>query len=231
MRALVTGGGSPLAQAIASDLADQGHHVVLQIRKHHPSSEQLSDRIGLLVHDFEPAADNTTEFLAKASALLGGEPSIFIDTIGNYLQKPLADLTDLEFAELIYSNLSRPFGLLQALVPSMVQSGSGQVVLFGYSPAVDRGRSRSAILPYQIAKLGLSELVRAYAADYAAAGLQFNVLAPGVIENTKYPTEYLLPAGRKASIEEIASGVKYLLASPYINGTELVIDGAWRARI
>ena len=134
-------------------------------------------------------------------------------------------------------DLSAPFVLSRAAIPSMIDQGGGRIVnvasMAGLAAFADRGA-------YSAAKAGLIMLTRVIAVEYGSRGIRANAVAPGVVE-TPMTVAFLraeesaasirahAPAGRACGPDEIAAPVVFLAGpgSGYVNGTVLPVDGGW----
>src|SRR4029077_9721354 len=110
--------------------------------------------------------------------------------------------------------------------------------------------------PYVASKHGVVGLTRQMAVTYSARGITINAVAPGpILTGLRAHSQEILgpgvpdmsgrgvavndeqvraiaPAGRRGTVEEIASAVCFLASDEagYITGHTLVVDGGWRAK-
>ena len=109
---------------------------------------------------------------------------------------------------------------------------------------------------YVAAKHGVVGLTRQMAVTYSSRGITINAVCPGpILTNLRQHSQRLLgpgtpdmtgrgiavndeqvravvPAGRRGTVEDIASAVCFLASDEagYITGHTLVVDGGWRAK-
>ena len=84
---------------------------------------------------------------------LGGL-SVLVNNVGNYLYKPLADVSLEEWDDVLASNLDATFMTCRAAVPLMRAAGGGRIVNLGYAGAQHLvGRPNQTA--YTIAKTGV----------------------------------------------------------------------------
>jgi len=125
--ALVTGASRGIGLAVAEALRATGMHVVRLARSlRNRSSERMTD-IACDVPkpmDVKAAVDQVDGEL--------GVPDIVVNNAGIFLIKPLGETTYDDFTITVATNLTAPFLIARALVPGMVQRGSGHLVtVFG----------------------------------------------------------------------------------------------------
>jgi NAD(P)-dependent dehydrogenase (short-subunit alcohol dehydrogenase family) len=109
---------------------------------------------------------------------------------------------------------------------------------------------------YIAAKHGVVGLTRQMAVAYSARGITVNAVCPGVIPTglrknsqgilgpgvpdmsgrgvsvNEDQVRALVPAGKRGTVEDVASAVCYLASDEagYITGHSMVVDGGWRAK-
>ncbi|MCP5060714.1 MAG: SDR family oxidoreductase [bacterium] len=132
-------------------------------------------------------------------------------------------------------NLSGAFHLLQAVLPGMVESGHGRIVLISSVAAIG-GLHRQA--GYAASKAGLLGLAKSITLEHARHGITCNAVLPGLIETetvASMPAEIRnasivsTPARRLGRMQEVAALVSFLASDEagYINGAEIRIDGGF----
>jgi 3-oxoacyl-[acyl-carrier protein] reductase len=231
--ALVTGSARGIGRAILLGLAAQGFAVVVHYRRSEAEAEQTraeAERLGVRaiklkadVTDLEQAQ----ALVAQAARQMGGL-HVLVNNVGDYLKKPLEELTPREWQALLDSNLNAPFYLTQAALPHLRAAGWGRVVNIGYAGAHNLV-ARSHITAYAIAKTGLILYSKALAERVAPWGVTVNVVAPGVAENSLSQPLEEIPMGRAARLEEIARAVLFFVdeGSAYLTGQVLEVAGGW----
>jgi NAD(P)-dependent dehydrogenase (short-subunit alcohol dehydrogenase family) len=130
-------------------------------------------------------------------------------------------------------NVVTPFTLVAALVPGMVQRGSGAIVNVSTMVASFGLPGMSA---YGASKAALELLTKAWAAEYGPAGVRVNAVSPGPTrtpgtaamgEEGIKQLAATLPLGRAADASEIANTIVYLASddASFINGAIVPVDG------
>ena len=231
--ALVTGSASGIGRGIALALAREGFDVAVHFRRSAVEAERTrTDAETLGVHAVTLQADLSDRAAAarlveEAHERLGGL-SVLVNNVGNYLYKPLLEVTDEEWDDVLATNLEATFATCRAAIPLLRAARGGRIVNLGYAGAGSIV-ARPDHVPYAIAKAGVVLLTKAIARAEAPHGITANVVAPGVIETSATMPLREVPAGRVGLIEEVAAAVLYLVSPPaaYVTGQVLEVAGGW----
>lgn len=158
-----------------------------------------------------------------------------VNNVGLSRPAPLGriELADLDIA--LDMNLRTAVQITQAVLPHMVRARWGRVI--NVTSLVTLGMNdRTA---YAAAKAGLVAATRTWALELATTGVTVNAVAPGPTETELFRRNSpagssaesrmlsLVPMGRFARPEEIASAIAFLLSDDagFITGQTLFIDG------
>jgi NAD(P)-dependent dehydrogenase (short-subunit alcohol dehydrogenase family) len=95
---------------------------------------------------------------------------------------PLWETDPDEWDETVRVNLTGTFLCCRAFLPSMVERGSGSVVVIG---SMTGKRPLPGRTPYAASKLGLVGLVRTLAWEAGAHGIRVNLISPGAVEGPR----------------------------------------------
>jgi NAD(P)-dependent dehydrogenase (short-subunit alcohol dehydrogenase family) len=230
---LVTGSASGIGRGIVLALAREGYDVAVHFR--HSAEEAEATRAeaeALGVRAISLRADLTdleaaAALVREAHEQLGGL-AVLVNNVGNYVYKPLDELAFEEWEDVLATNLDATFATCQAVIPLMRAAAGGRIVNIGFAGA-ERLAARPNVVAYAIAKTGVVLLTKAIARAEIANGITANVVAPGVVENSKTKPLREIPAGRVARIEEVASAVLYFVSpeAEYVTGQVLEIAGGW----
>lgn len=172
--ALVTGASRGIGLAVADELRAAGAHVVRLARSLHDAS---GDRLTDLQCDVTRAPD-----VERAVGRLVGElgvPDIVVNNAGIFFIKPLEETSPADFTTTLATNLTGPFLLARALVPRMVQRGSGHLVTIG-SISDYTGFPGSAA--YAASKFGLRGMHEVIRAETARSGIRTTLISPGPVD-------------------------------------------------
>jgi NAD(P)-dependent dehydrogenase (short-subunit alcohol dehydrogenase family) len=243
-RALVTGGTKGSGKAVADRLRELGADVYVSARSM-PSGYEFPDRF--------IAADTTTvegtDAVADRLNEAGGV-DILVHVVGGASTPAggFAVITDEQWMIELQLNFLGAVRLDRALVPSMIQSGSG--VVLHVTSIQNQMPQFDASLAYAAAKAALRTYSKGLANELAPRGVRVNAISPGGIETEAYEkfvdriaegnditrdaAKQLIfdslggvPLGRFARPAEIADLAGFLVTerASSIVGAEYVIDG------
>lgn len=239
----MVGAASGIGEAVALACARQGARVAC-LDVNEAGAEAVAERIAGQGGAAEagPLDIRDGEAVRRAFESLRdrhGRLDIAVCTPSINVRKPLLAYTDEEVERVLALNLKGSFNVLRAAGRIMVAQGRGSIVLFSSirSQVVEPGQS-----VYAATKAGIVQLVKVAAAEFGAAGVRVNAVAPGVVETPltapikAQPAWYAAYAeknalGRWARPEEIAEPTVFLCsdAASYVTGSVLFVDAGWTA--
>ena len=231
--ALVTGAARGIGRAIALGLAERGFDVAVHYRSSREDAQRTAREVrrrgrrSLLVQADLTDAEAAAGAVARAAQGLGGL-AVLVHNVGDYLYKPIEEVTPAEWSGILDSNLSSAVYVAQAALPHLLAGGWGRIVFMGYAGA-GQTVAKPHITPYFVAKTGVLLYAKALAARLAAYGVTVNVVAPGVAETSVTQPLREIPMGRAAYIEELVDAVGYFVgtSADYVTGQVLEVAGGW----
>jgi meso-butanediol dehydrogenase / (S,S)-butanediol dehydrogenase / diacetyl reductase len=245
--AVVTGAASGIGRAVALHLARDGYGVALvdvdaagmkETLRSIESASGVAQAFESDVCDAHQLGVTVREVLASM-----GSPDLLVNVAGVGVAATVLDTSDQDWNRVIGTNLTGPFLLTRAILPLMLDAGSGVIVNVASVAGVVGLAARAA---YCASKAGLIGLTRAVAADYASLGVRCVAVCPGTVEtewidriiageSDPAATRKRMAArqldGRMGTPEEIAATIAFI-ASPagrFFNGAAVVVDGGMTA--
>jgi NAD(P)-dependent dehydrogenase (short-subunit alcohol dehydrogenase family) len=243
-RALVTGTSAGLGRAIASALAREGYDLALTeldtaALKDTLADPAIADRKAVpIALDLRSQASIRAAFETATREL--GDIDLLVNNAGRALLKPVVDVTDAEWDDVIDTNLKGAFFLSQLFGRHCIARGrSGAIVSMASTHGMTGIAGRSV---YGISKAGLIQMTRMLAIEWADKGIRVNAIAPTTVMTESRQALLGDPKAREAALsriptrrfvttEEIAAAVVYL-ASPgaaSVTGHTLAVDGGLTA--
>ena len=204
--ALVTGASSGIGAAIARELAQRGHALILVARR----KEKLDALADELREEFGVRAESIGCDLAKAASrqrlparieALGLEVSVLVNNAGFATGGPFHDSDPERELEQVRVLVEAPVALTSAFLPAMVRRGRGAILNVA-STAGMQPLPYSA--GYSAAKAYLLTFSEAVHQEVSGSGVTVTVLAPGPVS-----TEFWDIAGW-----EVAGGQSFEKAVP-----------------
>jgi NAD(P)-dependent dehydrogenase (short-subunit alcohol dehydrogenase family) len=244
-RALVTGTSAGLGRAIAVALAREGYDLALTELSAAALKDTLADpavanRKAIPIALDLRSQDSIKAAFAKATGELGGI-DLLVNNAGRALLKPVTDVTDAEWDDVIDTNLKGVFFLSQLFGRDCIARGRpGAIVSIASTHGMTGIAGRSV---YGISKAGLIQMTRMLAIEWAPHNIRVNAVAPTTVmtesrqqllSDPKARANALsrIPSGRFATPEEVAAAVVYLAsaAAGSVTGHTLAVDGGLTAQ-
>jgi NAD(P)-dependent dehydrogenase (short-subunit alcohol dehydrogenase family) len=215
-RALVTGAGGGIGQAIVAHLRDAEYEVVtMDVGAEADISVDL-DGGELPPHEF----DDFDICVSNAG---------IVDTMS-----PAHRMSERKWRRDLEVNLTGSFRVVQACLGGMRERRFGRIVLTSSVAAVGGLRGQVA---YAASKAGLIGMAKTVAAENVARGVTVNCVLPGVIATPKtlslppavveHVKDRMMPGGRYGEPSEVAALVGFLCSEQagFITAQSILIDG------
>jgi 2-deoxy-D-gluconate 3-dehydrogenase len=240
--ALITGGATGIGRGIAEGLAEAGASVVIAARRLEVcenACREIHERTGASAFAFRC---DVTRKLDRQRAVEGmmelfGKIDILVNNSGvGGSEKPIMDMDEKDWHEVIETNLSAVFFLSQAVARTMADRGEGGKIINVVSIGAQIAWPNMSA--YCASKGGCLQLTKVMALEWAKHNIQVNAILPGYFETPmnkdffaseigKRVIATSIPTRRIANISEI-KGVAVLLvsqASSFMTGSAVVVDG------
>lgn len=210
--AIVTGAGRGIGRAIALALADQGAVLLVTARTQSELALLVSEveakgsRAAVMVADL---ADPTTPAeIVRTAIAVYGTADILVNNAGVVSAadpRPLMEFRDAFWDLTLAVNLTAPYLLCKAVLPTMLEKQRGRIINIA-SLAGKTGLIHGCA--YAASKHGLLGLTRSLALEVASRGVTVNAVCPGPVRGAANDQRILYDAGRLGvSVQELESKI------------------------
>ncbi|MDP6345040.1 MAG: SDR family NAD(P)-dependent oxidoreductase [Alphaproteobacteria bacterium] len=241
--ALVTAAaGAGMGQAIARRFGEEGAKVVVtdaHERRVGETAEKLSTELGQEVLGLKLDVRQQGDIDAAVEQTLAshGRIDILYNNAGINKLSPVWELADDDWEMIVDICLTGTFRLLRAVLPSMIENGSGAIINVSSTAGWQVDAAGAGQAAYSAAKAGVMGLTRAVAAEVGQHGITVNSIAPGLIYNEFleriYDKEWFEEkthetlVGRMGVADDVAGMAVYLASDEgnFITGEVMCVSG------
>jgi NAD(P)-dependent dehydrogenase (short-subunit alcohol dehydrogenase family) len=226
---VITGASQSIGAGLVDAFRARDYRVIATSRSIQPSQDP--DVLAV-------AGDIGSAETAKRVVAQGFERFGRIDTLVNnagiFIAKPFTKYTEADFLLKISTNVAGFFHVTQAAVAVMERNGAGHVVSIT-TTLVEHANVNVPSVLASLTKGGVSAATLSLAIEYAARGIRFNAVSPGIIKTSMHPPQThagldaLHPMGHMGEIRDITDAVMYLESAPFVTGEILHVDGGQSA--
>jgi 3-oxoacyl-[acyl-carrier protein] reductase len=235
--ALVTGASQGIGRACAIVLAAAGAKVALCARNYEKlqqvAAEIASQGGEAEAYKIDVASEDEIKTGVKAVLARFGKIDILVNNAGVTRDQLVLRMKRSEWDDVINTNLTGPFLLIQAVMGPMLKQRWGRIInvtsIFGQIGQAGQAN-------YASSKAGLIGLTMAVAREVASRSITVNAVAPGWIdtamtsvlsEELKDKMRQSVPLGRTGTDLDVAHAVKFLASEEagYITGEVLKVNG------
>jgi NAD(P)-dependent dehydrogenase (short-subunit alcohol dehydrogenase family) len=214
--ALVTGAGRGIGKAISVRFAEEGASLILCARTA-SQLQEVTDAIRSIGRPclsavVDVAKEDEVRRLVRDALDQFGQIDILVNNAGISNPKPFLETSNADWDEAIAVNLKGVVFCVRAVLPSMLQKGSGAVVNIA-SAAGLRGLPGSPA--YTASKFAVVGLTQALADEVMQKGIRVNVICPGPVKTELLDSspvrDFLLKdTGNLLMMEEVTGAALYL---------------------
>ena len=236
-RALITGASQGIGLACACALAQAGAEVTLVARSKGALNKAV-DALQAAGFKAKGVALDVNDLPALKQALADQPFDILVNNAGTNRPKPLANVSEDDYATVMDLNVRASYFLTQTVVGQMPDGGS---VINISSQMGHVGAANRSL--YCASKSAVEGMTRAMAVELGPRGIRVNSICPTFIE-TPMTRPYFeepgflesviakIPLGRLGQVEDIMGPVVFLAspAAAMVTGSALMVDGGWTAQ-
>ena len=235
--ALITGGGTGIGFATASELGKLGASVALCGRRPEPLAKAVEDLSRAGIEAFGTTCDirdaEQVKACVEAVKQRFGKIDILVNNAGGQFPSAAETLSPRGFEAVVRNNLLGTFNMIQAVgTQVLIPQQRGRIV----NVIAQISRGFPGMIHTGAARAGVENMTKTLAVEWAAYGIRVNAVAPGVIKTTgtdQYPPELLEQAAKKVPLRrigtanEVANLIIYLASrqADFITGQTFTIDG------
>ena len=220
-RALVTGGGTGIGEAVAKDLAAAGADVVVAGRRAEPLYDTVQNiqnaggGASAIVADLTDPAD--IEKLAN-DVLSSGGIDILVNNAGfSSKVRSARYISAEEWRSVMDVNTMGPALLTRALLESMIERGNGDVVMVSSMAALRPGVMAGVV--YSAAKSAAKAYMEVLAQEVKRYGIRCTTIYPGEVDTPILDNRALPPGDAERATmmqsEDISAAIMMALCLPH----------------
>jgi len=228
--AVVTGAGSGIGKAVASELKAQGAAIVRAYRSAE-KMEQVDDKE--LIVPTDVTSTESCDNLINMAMETFGRVDILVNNAGMTRDTLLIRMKDEDWDAVLDTNLKGAFRCTRSVARIMMKQRSGCIInissIIGQIGNAGQGN-------YAASKAGLIAFTQSMAKELATRNIRVNAVAPGFIEtkmtgilpdDLKTKMLSMIPLARLGKPEDVAAVVRFLCTedASYITGQVIRVDG------
>jgi 3-oxoacyl-[acyl-carrier protein] reductase len=237
--ALVTGSARNIGRAIAIELAQSGHQIVLNGRSMSEDIQEVARQINELGQDVEIcisdiSSESGAQSLIQTAVDRFGQIDVLINNAALRRHVSFSEMTYIEWKEVFQTILDGAFLCSSYALPYLKQSEMPSIIFMGGLSAHTGSKDRAHVVA---AKMGLVGLTKALAHDLSEFGINVNCVVPGLIDTERgesagsgqpeHHKKNKTLIGRRGQVEEVAKLIQFLTsdAARYITGQTIHANG------
>lgn len=236
--ALVTGSSRGIGRSIALALADEGFNIIVNYSGNEQKAKQVVQAIidkGQKAVAIKADVSNHEEVksMIDQSVATFGSLDCIVNNAGITRDNLAMRMKREEFADVIDTNLTGVFNVIQAASRQLLRQRAGTVINVS---SIVASIGNAGQVNYVAAKAGVEGMTKTFAREFASRGIRVNAVAPGFIESDM--TDVLddtlvqtmksqIPLGEMGRPEDVAYMVAFLASdkAQYITGQTFHVNG------
>ena len=235
---IVTGGSRGIGAQIVRTLAYEGYNVILNYNKSEEIAKSIKEELtskGCNVEIFKANVSKREEVKKLVDFTIERFKTIdvLINNAGISQIKLFTDITDIDWDNMMETNLNSVFYASQEVLPYMINKKEGCIINIS---SIWGSIGASCEVHYSVTKAGIDAMTKSLAKELGPSNIRVNSIAPGIIDTdmNKYLTdeerkniENEIPLQKIGKTEDIAKCVKWLIEDNYTTGQIIKINGGW----
>ena len=204
-KAIVTGGGAGIGEAICRRFAGEGAQVAV-LDRDLASAQAVAEAIEGIALECDVANAAAVEDAVSRVHDEFGTVTDLVNNAGMGMNKPLHRYRDEEWALVMAVNLTGTFHCMRAVIPRMLDAGGGGIV---NNASLNGVRPLSGEAPYSAAKAAVINLTMTAAVEYAPT-IRVNCVSPGLIATPVDLARHVEPLmARRRRVRHAASASRH----------------------
>lgn len=223
---VITGASSGIGAALARHLGREGHNLVIAARRApalNAVAHEVQSHVVTVRCDVTGRSD--VNRLVDEALRAFGVVDVWVNNAGRGITRPVLELTDQEFDEMMAVNVKSALYGMQAIVPHFISRGAGHIInISSFLGRVPIATHRSA---YNAAKAALNALTANARVDLLRAhpGIRVSLIMPGLV-STEFARNALGSSAATAppwtpgsamqpqTAEDVAAAIAGVIANP-----------------
>lgn len=235
---LITGGTRGIGRGLVFKLANSGYNVIFTYKSSHDLARKIEKSffgLDVKVRGIQCDSSDVVQVKKFSETILKefGTPYGIINNAGITDDALMMRMEVGQWCNVINSNLNSAFFVTQAFLPSMIQSGTGVIIMMS---SVSGFKGNIGQTNYSATKAGLIGMSRSLALEVGRFNVRVNSISPGYIDtemlgampdDQRSKIKKNIPLRRIGTVEDVSFLAEFLLSpnASYITGQNFVVDG------
>ena len=240
--ALITGASSGIGRATAELFGRCGASVAITYLNNKSGADEAVAAIAsaggqapLAMHVDVTKTSEIERMVREVEDKLG-PVDILINNAGSLIERlRTLEMTVERWNQVLNLNATSAFFAAQAVIPKMLEKGSGVIV--NVTSIAGRNGGALGSVHYSSAKAAILTMTKGLAKEFASQGIRINAVSPGVIDTPYHETftapevmenlRKAIPMGREGRPDEVAGVIAFLAsdAASYLCGETIEVNG------
>ncbi|GGA97026.1 beta-ketoacyl-ACP reductase [Macrococcus hajekii] len=236
--ALVTGASRGIGRAIALQLAEDGHDIVVNYAGSKDKAEEVVKAIEAagqkaIAIQANVADKEAVQAMVKQTVETFGSIDIVVNNAGITRDNLMMRMKENEWQDVIDTNLTGVFNVVQGVTRQLLKQRAGTIInvssIVGSIGNVGQAN-------YVAAKAGVEGLTKTFARELASRGITVNAIAPGFIvsdmtdelnADIQNAMKAQIPLAKFGEVSDIAHVASFLASdkAKYITGQTIHVNG------